>query len=150
MANCRIRRQNLLPLGPYLTQLLEKSVEIYAEPKKIANIILGPLLREINLRIADGLDDKLAIKPEALAELAQIIDSGLISFKIATDIFPELAMGEKMPEELVKEKGLIQVSDTGAIEVAVIKVIQANPEEVSAYPWRKNKTHGLFGWTNHA
>ena len=134
----------LIAFNPYLTRLLEKSVEIYAEPKKIANIILGPLLREMNLRVADGLDGILAIEPKALAELAKIIDNGLISFKIATDIFPELVTGEKMPEELVKEKGLVQVSDTGAIEAAIIKIIQANPSEVAAYRGGKTKLMGFF------
>jgi len=134
----------LIAFTPYLTKLLEKSVAIYAEPKKIANIILGPLLREMNLQIADGLDGKIAIKPEALAELAKIIDNGLISFKIASDIFPELATGERMPEEFVREKGLVQVSDTNAIETAVIKIIQANPTELAAYRDGKTKLMGFF------
>ncbi len=134
----------LIAFDPYLTHLLEKAVEIYKEPKKIANIILGPLLREMNLRIADGLDGKLPIQAKALAELAKIIDNGLISFKIATDIFPELSNGEKMPEELVREKGLIQVSDTGPIEAAVTKVIQENPEELAAYRAGKTKLMGFF------
>lgn len=134
----------LIAFNPYLTHLLENSVKIYTEPKKIANIILGPLLREINLRIAEGLDEKLPIQPEALAELAKIIDNGLISFKIATDIFPELINGEKMPEVLVKEKGLVQVSDTGAIEATVIKIVEANPEEVTAFRAGKTKLMGFF------
>lgn len=134
----------LIAFDPYLTQLLEKAVQLYNEPKKIANIILGPLLREINQRVAEGLDAKLGIQAEALAELAKIIDNGLISFKIATDIFPELISGKVMPEALVKEKGLIQVSDTGPIEAAVLKVIEANPSEVEAFRGGKTKLMGFF------
>lgn len=134
----------LIAYDPYLTGLLEKSVEIYHEPKKIANLILGPLLREVNQRIADGKDGKLAIEPKALAELAKIIDSGLISFKIAADIFPDLVNGGVMPEALVKERGLVQVSDTGAIEQAVLKVISANPTEVEAFKGGKTKLMGFF------
>ncbi len=127
-----------------MTGLLEKSAELYNEPKKIANLILGPLLREMNQRIAEGQDGKLAIEPKALAELAKIIDSGLISFKIAADIFPDLVNGGVMPEALVKERGLVQVSDTGAIEAAVLKVIAANPAEVEAYKGGKTKLIGFF------
>ena len=134
----------LIAFDPYLTGLLEKSAELYNEPKKIANLILGPLLREMNQRIAEGQDGKLAIEPKALAELAKIIDSGLISFKIAADIFPDLVNGGVMPEALVKERGLVQVSDTGAIEAAVLKVIAANPAEVEAYKGGKTKLIGFF------
>ncbi len=134
----------LIAFDPYLTNLLEKSIAIYAEPKKIANLILGPLLREINQRIADGQKGVLEIEPKALAELAKIIDGGLISFKIASEIFPELAKGEKMPEALVKEKGLVQVSDSKAIEEAVLKVIAANPAELEAYRGGKTKLLGFF------
>lgn len=134
----------LIAFDPYLTGLLEKSVELYHEPKKIANLILGPLLREVNQRIAEGKDGKLGIEPKALAELAKIIDSGLISFKIAADIFPDLVNGGVMPEALVKERGLVQVSDSGAIEEAVIKVISANPAEVEAFKGGKTKLMGFF------
>ena len=79
-----------------------------------------------------------------MAELAKIIDSGLISFKIAADIFPDLVNGGVMPEALVKERGLVQVSDTGAIEAAVLKVIAANPAEVEAYKGGKTKLIGFF------
>lgn len=134
----------LIAFDPYLTGLLEKSAEIYNEPKKIANLILGPLLREVNARIAEGKDGKLAIEPKALAELAKIIDSGLISFKIAADIFPDLVNGGVMPEALVKERGLVQVSDSGAIEEAVLKIISANPTEVEAFKGGKTKLIGFF------
>ncbi len=134
----------LIAFDPYLTGLLEKSAELYDEPKKIANLILGPLLREMNQRVAEGQDGKLAIEPKALAELAKIIDSGLISFKIAADIFPDLVNGGVMPEALVKERGLVQVSATGAIEAAVLKVIAANPAEVEAYKGGKTKLIGFF------
>ncbi len=134
----------IIAFDPYLTELLENANKIYAEPKKIANLILGPLLREVNQKVAEGLEPRLGISPAALAELAKIIDNGLISFKIAGEIFSEIAQGEIMPEELVKQKGLIQVSDSSAIEAAVIKVIEANPEEVNAYKGGKTKLMGFF------
>ena len=72
------------------------------------------------------------------------MDQGLISAKIAADIFPELMDGETMPEALVRERGLVQVSDGDAIEAAVTKVLAANPSEVEAYRGGKTKLISFF------
>ena len=73
-----------------------------------------------------------------------IRDSGTISAKIAADIFPDLMQGGVMPAALVKERGLVQVSDTGAIDAAVQKVIDAHPAEVEAYRGGKTKLISFF------
>ena len=97
--------------------LFEAAVALYNEPRKIANYMTGPMLREINQTGVELKDS--ALKPEALAELAKIVDGGLISAKIAQDIFSELYANGVMPEAYVREKGLVQVSDTSAIDAAV-------------------------------
>ena len=132
----------LLVAEPALAALLEAGVKIYNHPKKITNLILGPLLREMNQRNLSAPEVK--ISPAALAELAKIIDNGLISAKIGADIFPELLDSAKMPEDLVREKGLAQVSDTGAIDEIVQKVLAANPTEVEAYLGGKTKLISFF------
>jgi len=131
----------LLAADRYLAELFESAARQYPEARKIANFMLGPLLREIN---QNGLDTgSLSLKPEALAELAKIVDQGLISAKIAADIFPDLMDGA-MPEALVRERGLVQVSDSGAIEAAVVKVLEANPAEVEAFRGGKTKLMSFF------
>ena len=85
-----------------------------------------------------------ALKPEALAELAKIVDGGLISAKIAQDIFSELYANGVMPEAYVREKGLVQVSDTSAIDAAVAEVIAENPAEAEAYKGGKTKLISFF------
>lgn len=132
----------LLSADPFLATLFERAARIYPEARKIANLILGPLLRQLN---EQGLDSAgLKLSPEALAELAKIIDSGLISAKIGSDIFPELMQGNVMPEAYVKSRGLTQVSDSAAIEAAVKKVVDANPAEVEAYRGGKTKLISFF------
>ena len=132
----------LLAADPHLAALFENAVSLYPESRKIANLMLGPLLRQIN---EQGLDSAgLKLSPEALAELARIIDSGLISAKIGTEIFPELMRGGVMPEDYVKTHGLGQVSDSGAIEAAVRKVVEANPAEAEAYRGGKTKLISFF------
>ena len=73
-----------------------------ADARKVANFILGPLLRELNARSLHVQD--CAMTPEALAELVSIVDKGLISAKIANDIFADLMENGAMPEAYVKER----------------------------------------------
>lgn len=133
---------DLLTAERVLADFFEQAVAVYAEPRKIANLMTGPLLRELNQR-GVGLEQS-AMRPEALAELARIIDSGLISSKIAQDVFPELFTSGAMPETYVREKGLVQVSDTSAIDAAVAEVLAENPAEVAAYKGGKTKLISFF------
>ena len=116
-----------------------------ADPKKVANFVLGPLLRECNTRGLSAADPAAwAMKPEALAELVALVDGGTISAKIANDIFGDIFELGVMPAAYVKEKGLVQISDTSALEAAVDEVIAANPAEVEAYRGGKTKLISFF------
>lgn len=135
-----------LVADPALAAFFESSVAAAqgkdGMPRKIANLVLGPLLRECNQRNARLEEAKL--KPEAVAELARLVEEGLISAKIAHDIFGELFESGAMPEALVREKGLVQVSDVSAIDAAVAEVLAANPAEVKAYRAGKTKLISFF------
>lgn len=119
-----------------------------AEPRKVAALILGPLLRECHARELPLSPEKCAdvwkMTPKGLGALARVIDEGLISAKIAGDIFGDLFTSGAMPEAYVREKGLGQISDTGALEAAVDGVIAANPAEVEAYRGGKTKLMSFF------
>ena len=116
-----------------------------ADPKKVANFVLGPLLRECNTRGLNAADPSAwAMKPEALAELVRLVDGGTISAKIANDIFGDIFEQGVMPEAYVKEKGFAQISDSSALEAAVDEVIAANPAEVEAYRGGKTKLISFF------
>ena len=127
---------------PHLAAIFEKAATLCSQPKKVANIMLGMMMREIN---QSGIDSsQVKMSAEAVAELVTLIGNGTISAKIAADIFPELMKGDIMPAALVKERGLVQVSDTGAIDAAVQKVLAANPAEVEAYRGGKTKLISFF------
>lgn len=132
----------LLAADPHLARLFEEAATLYPQARKIANLIQGPLLRELNQRGLSPAD--LTLRPQALAELARIVDEGLVSAKIAADIFPELMDSGAMPETLVRERGMVQVSDGGAIEAAVARVLAANPAEVDAYKGGKTRLISFF------
>jgi aspartyl-tRNA(Asn)/glutamyl-tRNA(Gln) amidotransferase subunit B len=72
------------------------------------------------------------------------VDKGLISSKIANDIFPELFRTGQSPEMYVQERGMGQISDAGELEQAVDAVIAANPAEVAAYKGGKTKLMSFF------
>ncbi len=127
---------------PLLAGFFERAAKLGGKPKKVANIMLGMMMREIN---QSGISpSEMQITPEAVSELADIIDNGTISAKIAADIFPELMKGGEMPLAYVKAHGLAQVSDSGAIDAAVQKIIDANPEEARAYRGGKTKLISFF------
>lgn len=127
---------------PHLASLFEQSSRLCGQPKKVVNIMLGMLMRHIN---DSGIEtSEIKLEPEALAELVKIIDNGTISNKIAADIFPDLMKGDVMPESLVKERGLVQVSDSSAIDAVVQKVLDAHPAEVEAYKGGKTKLISFF------
>lgn len=116
-----------------------------ADARKVANMMLGPLLRECHARNASLAEcARWPMQPQALAELVRIVDQGLISAKIANDIFGELFESGAMPEAYVREKGLAQISDSSALEAAVDAVIADNAAEVAAYRGGKTKLLGFF------
>jgi len=75
----------------------------------------------------------LKFKPEHLLELVALVDSGRISSKIAQDVFADMFATGEAPGVIVEKKGLLQVSDTGAIEKFCDEVIAANPKSVEDY-----------------
>ena len=113
-----------------------------ASPKQAVNWIMGDIAAYLNntkLSITE-----IALKPSTLAELIALIEDGTISGKIAKDILPELLTEGGSAKELVERKGLIQISDTGAIEAIIEQVIQANPKELEQYRNGKTKLLGFF------
>ncbi|MFA6549996.1 MAG: Asp-tRNA(Asn)/Glu-tRNA(Gln) amidotransferase subunit GatB [Candidatus Gracilibacteria bacterium] len=113
------------------------------EPKKVASFITSIFLKHLN---DENLSiNKSKVKVEHLARLFDLVKEGAISGNMAKgDIFEEMYHTGKNPDEIVSEKGLKQVSDTGAIEVVCKKVVEANPNVVAEYKSGKDKLFGFF------
>jgi len=125
-----------------LADYFEDCVAEYSEPRKIANWMTGEFLRELNERKTSAKQVKLA--PQHLARLVKLIDDGLISGKIAKQVFPEIFEQGLDPEKYVKSKGLVQISDTSELDGVVDEVLAENPAEVEAYKGGKTKLLGFF------
>jgi aspartyl-tRNA(Asn)/glutamyl-tRNA(Gln) amidotransferase subunit B len=110
--------------------------------KLASNWISGELfaaLNEKNLSI-----DKSPIAPEKLAQLLNLIGEGKLSGRLAKDVFEIMIETGQEPEKIVEEKGLVQISDTGALEAIVDQVIKDNPKMVEEYKSGKDKLFGFF------
>ena len=84
------------------------------------------------------------ISPENLGQLIALISDGIISGKIAKDVFAEMMISTKSPSDIVKDKGLEQVSDDTEILKLIDKVISENEDKVKDYLGGKDKLFGFF------
>jgi aspartyl-tRNA(Asn)/glutamyl-tRNA(Gln) amidotransferase subunit B len=132
----------LLTSDKELADFFENCVRIFPHPKPVSNWVMGSLLGLLNTR--DKTIAESPVSPENLARLMALIEEGVISSKIAKTVFDEMARTGKPAEKIVEEKGLVQITDTEAIENVVSKVISANPKEVDAYKNGKTKLLGFF------
>ncbi|RRD39935.1 Asp-tRNA(Asn)/Glu-tRNA(Gln) amidotransferase subunit GatB [Leptotrichia sp. OH3620_COT-345] len=121
----------ILSAEPEFAEYYEKTVKMSGEPKLSANWMLTEVLRvlkEKNIGI-----EKFSISSENMAKLITLIKSNVISSKIAKEIFEMLLTENKDPEIIVKEKGLIQITDNNEIEKIVEQVIAENGQSVEDY-----------------
>ncbi len=125
-----------------LADYFEATLKAFPQPKVVSNWILSELLRE--LKRDEREVDACPVTPENLAELLQLMSSGVLSGKIAKTVFQEMYATGKPAGMIVKEKGLVQVSDEGAIESAIAEVLAESPEEVRLYREGKEKLFGFF------
>lgn len=114
-----------------LSVYFEAAAKGAKKPKSIANWLLNDLQSALSSSSKTILD--CPIPPESLDELVNLIDEGKINSKQGKEVFVEMFASGKKAAEIVKEKGLEQVSDTGAIEALADEVIAANPKPAGDY-----------------
>lgn len=120
----------------------EAMVAAGADPKEAANWLMGDFAKLLS---RDGLEMKAApVKAADMAQLLALITKGTISGKIAKQVFSEMWTSGKTPETIVKEKGLVQISDTGALEELADRIIAANPQSVADFKAGKKKAVGFL------
>lgn len=125
-----------------LADYFEGVVDKNRDAKKAANWVINELLGGLN---KDGKSiDQSPIKAEQLGELLDLMADDTISGKIAKQVFAVMLETGQNPEAIVEEKGLKQVTDTGAIEKIIDDVIAANPTQVEQYKGGKENLFGFF------
>jgi aspartyl-tRNA(Asn)/glutamyl-tRNA(Gln) amidotransferase subunit B len=84
------------------------------------------------------------VRPAQLAALLNLMQDGVISGKIAKAVFEEMYRTGDGPRTIVDRKGLVQVTDSGAIEAVIAEVLSANPAQVAEYRGGRAKVFGFF------
>ena len=125
-----------------LADYFEECASVFDRPKQVSNWIMGSLLGLLNAQTKTI--DQSPIAARELAELIELVDQGVISGKIAKTVFEDMAVSGKPPRQVVEEKGLVQISDSAAIEEIVAKVLANSSAEVTAYKSGKTKLLGFF------
>jgi aspartyl-tRNA(Asn)/glutamyl-tRNA(Gln) amidotransferase subunit B len=125
-----------------LADYFEACLAHFDRPKPAANWIMAELL---GLLHAKGLDISASpVSPENLAGLLVLMDEAVISGKIAKTVFETMAETGKPAKNIVEEKGLVQVSDSSAIDPIVDNILADHPDEVQRYRGGQKKLMGFF------
>lgn len=132
----------ILTSSKALADYFEQVVKSYPHPKTVSNWILTELLRELN---RDDIEaDRSPFTPSHMVNLLKLIDEGTISGKMAKAIFEECYRSGKMPSQLVKERGLVQITDEAEIEKIAREIIEQYQAEVQEYLKGKERLIGFF------
>jgi aspartyl-tRNA(Asn)/glutamyl-tRNA(Gln) amidotransferase subunit B len=126
------------PLAEYFEAVVPK----VKEPKKLANWFLGELLRllkEANASVKD-----LRFSPEQFGALMAAVESGQVSGNAAKEVFGEMFRTGKAPGAIIAEKGLAQVTDSGAVQRVVDEVLAKNASELESYRAGKKQVFGFL------
>ncbi len=125
-----------------LADFFDRTVALHPDAKTVSNWVMGELLRLLN---AGNLDiTRSLIKPAGLAELLRLMDQGTISGKMAKVIFEEMFSTGKDPGTIVREQGLVQISDEGELAAVVDRVLAGNPGVVEDFRAGKERALGFL------
>jgi aspartyl-tRNA(Asn)/glutamyl-tRNA(Gln) amidotransferase subunit B len=120
----------------------EDALRYGGQPKAVSNWMMGDLLKLLNEE-NKSIED-CPLQPKKLVEMLKLIESGTISGKIAKTVFEEMYRTGKDPDTVVREKGLIQISDESSIIKAIDDVIARHPKEVERLKLGDEKLLGFF------
>ena len=123
-----------------LADYFEAAVEICPQPKKVSNWMMTELLRELK-----GAEiDQCLVMPNQLGSLLNMVEEGTISGKIAKTVFTDMLGSGKDPEQIVRDKNLVQVSDESELLVLIREIIEQNPTQADEFRGGKTKVMGFF------
>ena len=124
-----------------LADYFEACALLGPQPKAVSNWIMGDILRHVPDTRDIGV---FPVTPAHLAEMLMMVEKGTISGKIAKTVFEDMVASGKMPQAIVAEKGLVQVSDSAALEQAIQEVLDAQADKVADYRSGNEKIFGFL------
>lgn len=125
-----------------MSDFFDETLKLEADPKQAANWLMGDVSGYLN---ANGKEiGDVPMTPEGLAKLIQLIEKGTISSKIAKKVFKDLIEKGGDPEAIVKEKGLMQISDEDELRNIVIPILDENDQSITDYKNGKDRALGFL------
>ena len=135
----------MLTASKYLSNMFEDAEQICKNAKAVANWLLSDVSRILNEEEMEPRD--IPFSGTELASLITLIDKGTISSTIGKKVLEEMFLEDaetRNPEEIIKKKGWIQISDEGAIKEVVLQVLENNPQSVADYKAGKDRALGFL------
>ena len=133
---------NILVKEKKISDFFEETVKLGADPKEACNWVNGMILSYLNYHLLT-IDD-IYMTPEMLRDLIKLIDDKTISSKQAKDVFNKVLEDKKEPREVVKDEGMMQITDEGSIEGIVDEVLSENPKAIETYDPENPKALDYF------
>jgi aspartyl-tRNA(Asn)/glutamyl-tRNA(Gln) amidotransferase subunit B len=132
----------VLTLTKEMSDFFQETVAAGADAKQASNWLMGEVSAYLNSKQMELHEIKLT--PASLAGMIELIEKGTISSKIAKKVFKELVENGGDPEKVVKEKGLVQISDEGALLKIVTEALDNNPQSIEDYKNGKDRAIGFL------
>ena len=132
----------IITSSKYLSDLFENAIKVCNNPKAVSNWIISDISRILNETEMDPIE--IPFDSNQLGKLIILIDKGTISSSIAKKVLVEMFEHPRDPEDIIDEKGWVQISDEGAIKDVVMRVLDANPQSVSDFKGGKQKALGFL------
>ena len=127
----------MLTASKYMSNLFEEALAICGNSKAVANWLLSDVSRILNEKELEP--DQIPFKAKELAKMIELIENGTISSAIGKKVLEELFEEPRDPEEIIKEKGWVQISDEGAIKEIVMKILENNPQSIADFKAGKDR-----------
>jgi aspartyl-tRNA(Asn)/glutamyl-tRNA(Gln) amidotransferase subunit B len=133
----------ILTAAPSIASFFEEAIQSTKNYKQVSNFIMVDMLRIKKEREMEFEDVPFSAKN--LAELIASVEKGKINISTAKNVvLEEMFATGKNPATIIKEKGLVQVSDESAIRDIVLEVIAENPDPVAQYKSGKEQVVGFL------
>lgn len=132
----------IMTLTKEMSDFFEETISLGADTKLSTNWLMGDVSAYLNAEQKELKDTKLT--PQGLAGMVKLIEDGTISSKIAKKVFKEMVENGGTADEIVKAKGLVQISDEGALRDIVTQTLDANPQSIEDFKNGKDRAIGFL------
>ncbi|QXE02409.1 Asp-tRNA(Asn)/Glu-tRNA(Gln) amidotransferase subunit GatB [Terribacillus sp. DMT04] len=132
----------VLTLSVQMSDFFEATLKAGADAKGASNWLMGEVSAYLNKQQKDLAE--VALTPEGLAKMITLIEDGTLSSKMAKKVFAELIENGGDPEQIIKDKGLVQISDEGQLTEIITAILDQNEQSIIDFKNGKDRALGFL------